>query len=89
MTAGVAVGTKSPSNMRCLGDAGYVPSSCVLRTYGYYASYEKPEDGIVNAVALYAKMYAGLSPDALVKKWAATTPERNPSYYADVRACYE
>lgn len=75
--------------MRPLGDKGYLPSSQVAALHGSYASYDRIEDGIVNAVALYAKMYAGLSPDDLVLKWAATTPVRNPSYYKDVRACYE
>lgn len=88
MTAGVGAYTNSPTNMRPLGDKGYVPSSQVKRLYGWYASYEKPEDGIVNAVALYGKLYAGMEADAMVRKWANTNPERNPSYFDSVRSCF-
>lgn len=72
--------------MRPLGERGYLPSSQIKARYGWYASYDSIEDGIVNAVGLYGKLYSGRAPEEITRIWAQTN---NPHYYEAINSCYK
>jgi hypothetical protein len=90
LTTGVGARFNNPCNVRCLDlNTSLFQSACTNGgVSGLFAKFDAPEEGIAACVELYTRKYSGLSPEKLVAKWASTTPERNPKYFNDVKACF-
>lgn len=88
MTAGIGRKTNNPGNMR--PPRTWKPSVPFkiyhARGNGQFAHFETPEHGIIANVELYARLYSGLSYDALVARW--TDGGGHGSYRSSVRACF-